>query len=188
MLESFLFVLINTGTPGPNNTISMANGLNYGPKASIGWAFGVAAGFSLMISAVLLGLGLVFQWFPGVKLVLLLVSALFLLYIAWKMVSNNGAPSADYKARGFWSAVIFQWLNPKAWFMAISGSSLFGWQVVLWFLLLSPPIVYAWALFGAQMARLLTRPGSLRLFNCVLAAALIGSVLPSFHDAFAEFF
>lgn len=187
MLESFLFVLINIITPGPNNTISMACGLNHGPRASLGWAFGVAVGFTLMIIAVLLGLGWVFEVFPGVKLVLLLFSALFLLYIAWNMVFGPGPTGADTGAKGFGAALIFQWINPKAWFLAISGSSLFGWHVVLWFFLLSAPVVYAWALFGNQMARLLTRPDSFRWLNRALAAALIVSVLPSFYEAFAEF-
>lgn len=188
LLGLVVFAFVSSITPGPNNLMLMASGANYGFRRTIPHMLGVGLGFVFMI--LLLGGGLVqvFEAFPQSYAVLKTVSVLYLLYLSWKIAT--AAPSSQRTAAGrpltFLQAAAFQWVNPKAWAMALTGvsaylpSQSFG-SVVLVALIFGSvnlPSVGSWTILGQQMARFLTNPARLTAFNWTMAALLVASLYP----------
>ncbi|HBZ98904.1 MAG TPA: lysine transporter LysE, partial [Pseudomonas sp.] len=88
---------------------------------------------------------------------------------------------------GFWKAAGFQWVNPKAWIMAIGAITAYlptggGMQAVvllaLLFALVNAPSVTVWVTFGTALRRWLTDLRHLRVFNVSMAMMLVLSLYP----------
>jgi threonine/homoserine/homoserine lactone efflux protein len=188
LLALVAFAFVTSLSPGPNNLMLMASGANFGFRRTIPHMLGVGLGFMLMVLLVGLGLSQVFDAYPLSYTVLNTVSLIYLLYLAWK-IANAAAPK---EANGlgtpmsFLQAAAFQWVNPKAWAMALTSISLYApdrtmasmLMVALVFGAINLPCVSSWTVLGQQMRRVLTNPARLRLFNWTMAGLLIGSVLP----------
>ena len=127
LLTAFvLFAFVSSITPGPNNTMLLASGVNFGFNRSIPHILGISCGFFVLVLAVGLGLGAVFEAYPLLYSVLRYVGAAYLLYLAWK-IARSGPMSEEQQGQGqplgYWGAAAFQWVNPKAWIMAIGAIS-----------------------------------------------------------------
>lgn len=189
-----LFVVSASVTPGPNNLMIMASGLNHGIKRSIPHLLGIDLGFTLMVVAVGLGMAGIFSAFPRLHDVLKVIGTLYLLWLAWKIASApvDGIKLKERKPFSFMQAALFQWVNPKAWIMIVgavatytSAGSDYTWQVMfiaLSFLLLGTPCTIAWLLFGTSLKRFINTPGNLRIFNISMALLLVASLLPGLLD------
>ncbi len=184
----FAFCFVSSITPGPNNLMLMASGANFGFRRTIPHLLGVAGGFVFMV--VLVGLGLVqlFDAFPVTYTALKIFSVLYLLYLAWK-IANAAPPKAQDEAGTpftFIQAALFQWVNPKAWAMALTAVSVYApSQSVAGIILVAAvfgavnlPSVAAWVTLGQQMRRFLTTASRLRAFNWIMAALLVASLYP----------
>jgi threonine/homoserine/homoserine lactone efflux protein len=189
-----LFVVVTLFTPGPNNAMLMTTGLNFGFRRGLPHLWGVALGFALMVLAVGLGLGTVFQTYPSVYVVLKYVGAAYLLYLAWQIATAGEIEeaSASGKPITFWQAAAFQWLNPKGWVMAVGAVSAYATvaafplnMLVMAGLFGSLGILSSatWLGFGTGLKRLLTSPRAVRAVNVVLALLLVASLWPIFADA-----
>jgi len=125
LLSAFvLFAFVSSITPGPNNTLLLASGVNFGFRRSMPHALGISLGFMLLVIAVGLGLGEVFKVFPWAYTVLRYVGAAYLLYLAWKIATAGGMSDSNEehgKPMTFLGAAAFQWVNPKAWIMALGA-------------------------------------------------------------------
>jgi threonine/homoserine/homoserine lactone efflux protein len=195
-LPLILFVLSTSITPGPNNTLILASGVNYGVTRSLPHLFGIATGFPLMVIAVGLGVGGLFQQFPILQIVLKIVGTLYLLYLAYKVAT---APTKDIeitkaKPFTFLQALLFQWVNPKAWMMAISGVTTFTAvthyfiDVILVasaFILFGAPCTALWMLCGATLRNILHNPTYRRAFNISMASLLVVSLIPVVVELYA---
>jgi threonine/homoserine/homoserine lactone efflux protein len=188
-----LFALASSITPGPNNIMLLASGANFGLRRTVPHMLGISLGHAFMVSMVGLGLLRLFAAFPVIRTVLMVLCAVYLLYLAWKVA--NAAPPADAPSDArpltFLQAAAFQWVNPKAWYMAIYAQTnfapeggLFGlpWAgalaVALIFAVTNLPSVTVWAWGGVQVRRWLEGPGRLRAFNIVMALLLVASLYP----------
>lgn len=182
------FAFVTSITPGPNNLMLMASGANFGFRRTIPHMLGVGLGFTLMVVLVGAGLVQVFDAYPVSYAVLKGVSVGYLLYLAWK-IATAAPPRAGDKAgtpMTFVQAVLFQWVNPKAWAMALTAVSVYAPSqtlsaialVALIFGAINLPSVSSWTVMGQQMRRLLTNPRRLRAFNIVMAVLLIASLYP----------
>jgi threonine/homoserine/homoserine lactone efflux protein len=184
------FILASSLTPGPNNTMLMASGVNFGLRRTLRHLAGVQIGFAIMLLAVGLGLHAVLAQFPGFYDGLRLVGAAYMLVIAWKLATAQSA-SADLQRpahpMGFWGAVAFQWVNPKAWVMAVTFMSTYPpaqagvaqiAPLVLLFMVLGAPCSAVWAAFGSALRSFLQDPKRLRVFNITMALALVASLYP----------
>ena len=124
LLAFVLFAFVTSVTPGPNNLMLLASGVNFGLRRSVPHMLGVSLGFMLLVLAVGLGLGQLFQRWPLLHALLAWGGATYLLYLAWK-IARSVAPSDSGAAPGkpftFVQAAAFQWINPKAWIMAITA-------------------------------------------------------------------
>jgi threonine/homoserine/homoserine lactone efflux protein len=184
-----LFALIASITPGPNNIMLASSGLNFGLRRTVPHIMGVCIGFVLMVILVGLGLGSVFRRWPELHTVLKYVGALYLLYLAVRIARAGTIETGKATNRPFTftQAAAFQWVNPKAWIMAIgvvatyTPSTAFFTNLIIVSLicgLVNLPSVALWAAFGTALRRFLHKPASVRLFNLSMAAMLVASLYP----------
>ena len=188
-----LFTVVASVTPGPNNIMLMTSGLNFGFRRTLPHLWGVDLGFTLMTLLVGLGLAGIFTAAPVLLTAMKWAGAAYLVVLAVKIARSGpiGAGRSSGKPLTFLQAASFQWVNPKAWMMAVTACATytdptnyaFGVVVVAAvFGLVSIPAVAAWVGFGAALQRWLSHPRNLRIFNYTMAASLIASLYPVFHD------
>jgi len=183
-----VFALVSSITPGPNNLMLMASGANYGFRPTIPHMLGIGLGFMFMLFLVGIGLIGVFDAIPYSYETLKLVSILYLCWLAWR-VANAAPPDEETKTGKpftFLQAAAFQWVNPKAWTMALTAMTLYAPDRSLWailvvttvFGLINMPSVSLWTLVGQKMQIVLTSSIRLRIFNITMAVLLVGSLIP----------
>lgn len=182
------FAFVSSITPGPNNMMLMASGANFGLVRTIPHMLGVALGFVAMV--VLVGAGLIglFDAMPISYVILKVISVLYLLYLAWKIAWAAPMDSSAEAGRPmtFMQAALFQWVNPKAWTMAVTALAVYAPAQEIWAILavaavfgmVNLPSVGVWTVLGVQVRRLLTRPARLRAFNITMALLLVASLYP----------
>ena len=188
LLAFVLFAFATAGTPGPNNMMLLASGANFGFRRTAPQILGISAGLGVMVAAMGLGLGGVFRAFPVLHDGLKWVGGGYMLWLAWKIATAKGISdkSAGARPMTFLQAAGFQWVNPKAWAMALTaattympdGSTAAVFLVAGTFMLVGAPCSAAWAGFGQGMRRFLDRPPVLRAFNLTMAALLVASLYP----------
>ena len=190
----FLFAATAAITPGPNNIMLMASGLNFGVSNSIPHLLGICIGFPVMVILIGLGLGFIFVRYPACHLFIKIIGVAYLFYLAWRIAHAPASASEGGagKAFTFWQAALFQWVNAKGWIMASSaiaaytsaGSGMYSQILIisLIFFIVTLPAVTIWLLFGASLQRLLKSGRQRRVFNVTMASLLILSVLPVIHE------
>jgi threonine/homoserine/homoserine lactone efflux protein len=85
LLALVIFAFVALITPGPNNIMLMASGVNFGLQASLPHLFGIFLGFLVMIVLVGLGIGSLFAAQPWLHTALKTASALYMLWLAWRL-------------------------------------------------------------------------------------------------------
>ncbi len=192
ILPLFLFCLIVTGTPGPNNMINLAQGVRVGFCRALPFAVGTGLGLASMLTLAGVGLGAVFISVPWLLWAMKSLTLAFLLYLAFRLVTagpigevGTGKTAGD--RIGFLGGVLFQWINPKSWFAILSiattylpaeptlGSALAAGLIFALASQLTQPV---WIAFGSVLRRFLADPARARVFNVVMAALLLASTLP----------
>lgn len=180
------FGVVNFFTPGPNNLMLMASGVNYGVARTLPHLGGVIVGFPAMTVAVGIGLAGLFTAVPAARTVLTVVSVVYTVWLAWKIARS--APPDPGKPAGtplsFWQGIAFQWVNPKAWSMALMAITLYAPRqdaasILLiggFFLVIGCLSSTAWMLLGRGISGWLSQPLRLRLFNYAMALLLIASI------------
>ncbi|MCE8514547.1 LysE family translocator [Ruegeria pomeroyi] len=188
LIALLLFAFVSSITPGPNNLMLMASGANFGFRRSVPHMLGIGLGFTFMVVMVGVGLVQVFDAWPPSYTLLKYASVVYLLYLAWKIA--NAAPAKRGAEAGrpmtFLQAAAFQWVNPKAWAMALTAISAYApGQTLMAVLVVAAifgavnlPSVSTWTVLGQQMARLLTNPRRLTVFNWTMAGLLVLSLYP----------
>ena len=188
-LPLILFVISTSITPGPNNILILASGVNHGVIKSLPHFFGIGVGFLVMAIAVGLGAGNLFNQFPILQIGLKTLGVFYLLYLTFMVATAPIKLDAENKKPfTFMQAVLFQWVNPKAWVMIIgavvtfsTASNHFLLQVVIIafvFVSFGLPCVGLWLLFGVSLKKLLSNPTNLRIFNVTMAILLGTSLVP----------
>ena len=189
LLALFLFAFTTSITPGPNNMMLFASGVNFGFVRTIPHMLGIGAGFFLLLIAVGFGLGALLHSVPAVYTALKFAGGAYLIWIAWKIGTSRSLSEGKASAQPmtFIGAAAFQWVNPKAWVMAVSAmatytssdSYLFSVLVVgLVFALVNVPSVSTWAGFGSALRQWLSEPSRLKWFNIAMAVLLVVSLWP----------
>lgn len=187
-----VFALVTLFTPGPNNIMLMTSGLNYGLRRALPHLFGVAIGFGAMVLAVGIGLGAVFETYPALYPVIKYVGIAYLIYLAWVIASaspHDDQSGSDARGRpiSFLQAAAFQWINPKAWVMAVGAvatyAAIAGFPLNMAiiagvFALFGIVSSWTWVMFGAVLRRFLRTPRAVRIFNIAMGILLVVSILP----------
>lgn len=188
LLALSIYALVSSITPGPNNLMLLASGVNFGFRRTVPHMLGVSLGHSFMVVVVGLGLAGLFTAVPWARAVLTALSVAYLLWLAWKIA--HAAPPEPGAARGkpftFLQAAAFQWVNPKAWTMALTAIALYaqgpGVGPVLLvagvFFCSNLPSISLWAATGSVLSVWLQDPARLRAFNITMAVLLVASLWP----------
>ncbi|MDE2583326.1 MAG: LysE family translocator [Rhodospirillales bacterium] len=183
------FALVMYVTPGPNNIMVASSAAAYGLVATLPHMAGIALGFGAMLVLVASGAGVVVLALPALAPAMRWIGVAWMIWIAWK-IATAPPPHQDGRSRllGFVGALGFQWINPKAWMiaLAVAGSFLVPGaplppqlvRISLVFLACGIPSLLLWATLGSGMGRLLSSPARFRTFNLTMAALLVASVLP----------
>ena len=184
-----VFAVVSCITPGPNNLMLMASGSVFGMKRTLPHMAGVSLGFGAMTAAVGLGLAKVLEASPLLFSVLRWGAAAYILYIAWRMVTAKGpgVAVADDQPMSFLGAVAFQWINPKAWVMALGAVGTYAERdrfvldvlvIAATFMVVNVPCGLTWTGFGSAIRRWFRKPSHLKAFNWTMAALLVASMYP----------
>lgn len=175
-----LFAFVSSITPGPNNLMLTASGIRFGLRRTMPHALGVTFGFGVLLILCASGIGALLMSVPGMQPVLKAVSCAYLVWIAWQM-RRMGAPAAaeeHERPMSFVGALVFQFVNPKAWMMCVmAASSLMPPLQPFWaaaallcltMCVVNFPCILSWAAGGALFGRLLARENVRRAFCAVM--------------------
>jgi threonine/homoserine/homoserine lactone efflux protein len=185
-----LFAVVMSFTPGPNNILLTASGVNFGFVRSIPHMLGVEIGFLVLLLACASGLGLIFVALPSLHIALKIAGGVYMLWLAWKVA--NAKPAGEEggllaRPMTFLQAAAFQWMNPKAVIAALSAIALymrprheiFDLMVMLVVFGVSTILAVAtWAGFGVALRRYLRDPAHARVFNVAMGVLLVVSIAP----------
>jgi threonine/homoserine/homoserine lactone efflux protein len=190
LLSVALFAVSSSVTPGPNNIMVMTSGVNFGARKSLPLLSGICVGFTIMLLLVGVGFGQVFHFFPQLELIIKVLGSAYLLYLAWQIAITKEIGKGQQQGApfGFIKGALFQWVNAKAWVVAIGAISAFttvgegyfsqNLTIAGTFLVASFPCVGVWLMFGSALRRWLTKQHYLRWFNLTMAMLLVVSIVP----------
>lgn len=189
-LALLVFSFVASVTPGPNNFMLLASGVNFGFRRTIPHMLGIAGGFASLLLAVGFGLGAVLMAFPALHTILKIAGGAYLLYLAWRIAMSRAlgqGGEGNAQPMTFLQAAAFQWVNPKAWVMALTAMAVYTdptapfatvLLVALAFVIVNFPSVSVWAGFGVVLRGFLADPVRLKWFNIVMGLALAATLWP----------
>lgn len=181
-LPLLTYVATMSVTPGPNNLMLAASGVNFGFRRTVPHMLGVSVGHGVQVMLVGSALAWIMLWLDALRWPLVVAGCGYLFWLAWRQ-ARAGQPGQGGAARplGFWGAALFQWVNPKAWMMVLNVAILFlprgsNWQagalLAAWCTVINLPCIAVWVVAGDGMRRWMHRPRWLQGFNYTMAALL----------------
>jgi threonine/homoserine/homoserine lactone efflux protein len=189
LLPLALFAFVSSITPGPNNIMLTSSGILFGFLRTVPHMLGVTVGFGVMLALCAVGVGGLLMTVPSIHVILKVFGSAYLLHLAWQLRRMAFRQDEETRAEpmSFTGAALFQFVNPKAWVMALTGTSAFlplvqpVWLAIaifcLVFSLINLPCVSVWAGTGAALRRHLAEPRWQRLFCSVMVALTAYSAL-----------
>ena len=189
LMPVFLFAFTSSVTPGPNNMMLTSSGATFGFRRTLPHMVGIAFGFPAMVFIIGLGLAQIFIASPLLQQVLKFISILYFLYLAWRIALSGRSTSRSVsKPLNFFQAAAFQWVNPKAWIMAIGAIGAYTHDgenrlgeiilIVACFFISGLFSNTLWAGFGTVIGKWLSSHLRLRVFNVTIAILLLASLIP----------
>jgi threonine/homoserine/homoserine lactone efflux protein len=184
-----LLALSMSGTPGPNNVMLLASGVNYGFRRTLPHILGIRMGFTILFVCSGLGLGALLLAEPRLHLAIKVAGGACLLWIAWKTAMSRGMREAtvDGKPMTLLQALVFQCVNPKAWVSALSMTiafvhpASFVHDMIMTYVIFSSVALFStcsWAGMGTVLKNWLSDPVRLKWFNITMALLLVASLWP----------
>lgn len=176
------------GSPGPSTVSVTAVGAAFGWRRALPYCFGLVLGTSAVLAAVASGLFTLLLSVPYAGPVVAAASALYMLYLAWRIATAPPLAEAETAAAapGFTAGLLLAIANPKA-YLAIAavfaGTTVFASptaDTAAKLLVLGTMIVLihvCWLVAGASFAAALRDPRRSRIANIAFALALVGSVM-----------
>lgn len=182
LYDFLIYCFITSYTPGANNLLSMSNAIRLEFRRSIRFNFGILTGFAVVMAVCTAFSATLYSYLPKVKIVMQILGAAYMLYLAWKVFKSSSELSAEGgREASFLSGMVLQFANPKIYIYAITAMSLYilpvyhsaaaliGFTVLL--TLIGASGSFIWALFGAAFCKFFSR--HTRLVNTVMALLLV---------------
>ena len=181
-LATYYFIMFVT--PGPNNAMLTASGMKFGFIKTLPHLIGIPSGHIIQISLICLGLGNLFLQFPNVQFYLKILCFFYLIYLSWTIL---GSLSLTKKESGrplkLYEAALFQFINPKAWTIALTVVSAFfpteeNFYIATFFLtstaaLICFPSICIWAIFGNSLRLFINNSKTKKIIEYILAILLV---------------
>ena len=194
-VDSFLalltFAFVSSISPGPNNVMLLASGVNFGFWRTVPHMFGIAAGFGSLLLCTGFGLGALLDSFPELNIVLKILGGSYLLYLSWRIAMSRSMATSDGETAAapmtFSAAAAFQWVNPKAWMMAVTAMTVYSnpsapylsvFLIAAAFVVVNFPSVSTWVGFGTLLRSFLEDPVRLKWFNITMGTLLALTIFP----------
>ncbi|MEO0486801.1 MAG: LysE family translocator [Pseudomonadota bacterium] len=178
----YIFVFLGLFSPGPNVILLTASGARFGFRRSIPHVLGVAIGVGITAGLTGFGVGALLTAFPAIRIVLQLIAASWILYMAWKLWMAQASASTDTRDRPFTfiEAVLFQWVNPKVWAIAVAATAYTegadaltsAWLLATAFSGINLCVCLFWSFAGSLLSYLLKTPTAFRVFMRTMALLL----------------
>lgn len=186
LLALTAFAFVTTVTPGPNNMMLMSSGANFGLRRTLPHLVGIMLGVAVMVMVLGSGVAVALHQAPRAETALRIAAMGYILWLAWKIAHSAAPDGSKTRARplNLLEAALFQWLNPKAWAMALGALGAYAAAVggvpvvAVIFAAVGPVAMIPWIVAGQKIGRFLTSPRRLRLFNWTMAGLLVASMLP----------
>lgn len=184
-----IFGFVTAVTPGPNNTMLLSLGANFGARRALPFINGIMVGLTTTLTSLSLGFGAVLTAFPAVYQVMKIVGFSYIVYLAYKIIRSTKAVSAKESTYiGFVKAIGFQFINPKAWIVGATltttlipvgaGFGPTALSIVI-FLVTTWPGAFIWASIGQSLATLLNNERRRAIFNWTSGILLVASMIPA---------
>ncbi len=182
-LALVLFVFAGLATPGPNVIMLLSSGVRFGFIRSLPHIFGVAVGVGVIAGLAGLGVAAVLLNIPALALLFKIFAAVWILWLAYRLLLSAKAPKDQSGEKPFTvlQAVLFQWVNPKVWAVALAAAAGFGgsaslqteaMQLALTFLTVNLLVCLFYAATGSWLRPLLASPQIWRRFLMVMAGLM----------------
>ncbi len=179
----YAFVFAGLFSPGPNVIMLTASGAQFGFRKTLPHLLGVALGVGIIAGLTGLGIGALLQTYPQLALMLKIIAAGWILWMAWQLWMSTYQPKSQHRNKPFtfFQAVLFQWVNPKIWAVALTASSAYSaglppiheaFRLAGAFSGLNLFVCLFWTSAGSLLAYLLTRPKVWHIFMRGMALAL----------------
>ena len=184
-----VYYFVMYATPGPNNSILTASGIKFGFIRSVPNIIGISSGHGIQLALVCFGLGSLFLQFPILLEILKYIGACYLLYLAWKMFGSLNILITDEKSSPlkYYEAILFQFVNPKAWVICITAVSLFYPEkenliigtlfLVIMSTIINLPSISMWAFGGSVIRHYLSNEKLKKIIEWLLAILLFGTAI-----------
>lgn len=176
------YAIITAVTPGPNNIMSMSNASRLGFKKSLPFNLGILTGFSIVMLACTLFSSLLSSMLPIIKMPMLIIGALYMLYLSWKTFKSSPGIEESQAQSGFKSGLVLQFINPKIYIYCIismeayilpyySGQliPLFGFAILMAFIGFS--FTLCWSAFGSIFKQIFSKYA--KITNTIMALLLV---------------
>ena len=181
-LSVFYFTMFIT--PGPNNAMLAASGMKFGFKKTLPHLIGIPLGHIFQIGLTCLGLGTIFIKFPEIQFYMKFLCFIYLIYLGWKMIGSFSlAENESGRPLRFYEASLFQFINPKAWSIALTVASGFfpaeeHLLVGVMFVSITAavicfPTIALWALFGNSLRTFIKNEKTKKIIEYILALLLV---------------
>ena len=182
-LVTYYFIMF--ATPGPNNAMLTASGLKFGFLRTLPHLVGIPLGHIFQIGLVCFGIGNLFLIFPDLQFYMKILCFIYLLYLGWKIIGSFSLAGKNTKGRPlkFYEASLFQFINPKAWTIAITVASGFfpteeNFLIAVMFITITAavvcfPSICIWAIFGNSLRVFIKNEKTNKITEYILAILLI---------------
>lgn len=189
---SFLtYAIVTAVTPGPNNLMSMTNAGRLGFKKALPFNWGILCGFSVVMLLSTFFCSMFSSAIPMIKIPMLVVGAIYMLYLAWKTFKSTSDIGEDYTKGGFFSGLMLQFINPKIYIYCIISMEVYilpGFSdnalALFFFALLLAFIGFVftlcWSLFGSLFKVLFSE--YTKITNTVMAVLLVYCAVSLFFE------
>lgn len=189
------FALVTSISPGPVNILATVTGANHGYTRTMPHITGATFGFVSILFLLGLGLSQFMTDTPYLAKGMTYVGGCFLLYLAYKVASQEqttkaGSSEESNAAPSFLQGMMCQWLNPKAWIVSLAGISVFytgqnaGQEILLLFCGIFFVVCYisisVWALLGVTISSIIGTPKQFKVFNISMGLLLALTVIYTF--------
>lgn len=186
IFSMFTFLLSMSISPGPVNLTILSSSMNFGVRKTFAFISGATIGFTALLAAVCFGLYQIILLYPVLLDAIALLGTALLVWIGWNILSAKGEKiRTDHKdlekIPNFTQGALMQWLNPKAWIAAVSGTALFSASensvylalFVLIYFMVCYVSLWLWGYAGEKLAHFLNVGNRARIFNRVMGSLLI---------------
>jgi threonine/homoserine/homoserine lactone efflux protein len=183
-----LFAAGTAITPGPNNFILFSFGKQYGVKRTLPIMAGIFTGFGILLYLAGYGVSALIIYNTSIYMILKIISSLWLLYLAYsvRIITISDDQNGTIKI-GYVHALFMQFINPKAWIMAINGAAAFlpTWGTVhvnvfiftFIYLFIGTGCMFFWTVLGDGMSRFLNSNRKRKITGNVLAILMVVVVI-----------